>query len=89
MTDPVTVPEVDSEWKDAAGRRLVVREVVPDDPNGREVRGDLFQPNPTRSKSGKEESDRYTTTLAVWALLWRDKQPRARLAGMSIESGGT
>jgi hypothetical protein len=64
-----------SVWTDAGGRHLTVLFVKPGDPLGREVIGRLDGEQP------------YATDLRTWAVIWRDRTPRAKLKGMAVETG--
>lgn len=57
-------------FKDIDGNILLVEEVDPKDRLGREVRGSLSM------SKGTQYCYPFSTTLQMWAEIWRDRCPR-------------
>jgi len=67
-------PSRGDSYRDASGRLLWVEEVVPGDPLGREVQGDLEYGVGLERRPGSITRP-YACTLAWWARCWRDREP--------------
>lgn len=65
MSDTRTHPDVGEVFVDHLGRVLLITSVKPNDPLGREVRGNLDR-NPDKP---------YACNLWMWARTWRDAEP--------------
>lgn len=72
-----TRPVVGETYTDHAGAAIEVNEVVPGDPQGREVRCDVWlAPKGREPRSGEMVEPRpYSCTLVQWAHRWRDRNP--------------
>lgn len=65
-------PKRGSEWVDHQGRKLVVKKVDLEDPQGRQVQGEVTY---TKMNAKDWATAGYSCSLAIFKHIWFDKSP--------------